>query len=808
MTGLPAEFPVRVWMLSDWIVGTGESRAGDTDATVRRDQDGLPFLPGKSLTGIWRDACEQVAAWIDATDRGSSTAGPWLAWVDWLFGSQPDAVGDRVAAAGRSPQPAALALSPAAMPQALRDACRGRPALLAAAVTVRPGVQIDEADGVAADDTLRLEERARPGILEARARFPFQAGGDVPAAAEFLLRAGAAIADGLGGKRNRGAGRCWILLPGMDLPGDQPPVPADPRPADPRLAELAASSLLDDPGEPPPLSLPATWLAAPVAGGQAALDGNAPDDAGRVTWQVALEVLTPVIAQSRVLGNVVMSRDWVPGTVLLPAILSRLGQPAGAADVSVGDARPAARGADGIVPGLPAPMTWHRYKERHRRDVVNAAIRPVRPQERLSPMRSGHIAGSGYETWRLLVPDVVVSTHAVIGDQTGRPDDRRGGVFSYAGIAPGTVLVSDIVLPSGVRPGLAAGDELSLGRSRKDDFGRVRVMNVSELPAPPQSAGIPAGGDVLAWCLSDVLLRDPWGAYSPSPQALAAALTRLLGTGVQAVPQETGSPAASAFRAARRESFHSRWGRPRPSLAGLAAGSVIRLRVAGDVPPGALTRIEQDGIGERVTEGFGRVRFGAPELTAPDPVLITGNRDVAGRPERGSHGTPRPGDADGPGLPPAPHILEDAAVRAEIARAVARLVAEPDAIDRVIPGASGVSSRAQWGSLREQLARLGTAPGRESVARWLAQTREVRQRRLAWGLPALDTLERLLTTPDAVWAELGLHGDALDDCLLGPGRAEAVRAALWADADAALLTGIVRVCSRRLQAARGQGEGQ
>ena len=75
MSGLPPTFTVRVHMLSDWIVGTGEGRVGEVDATVRRDGDGLPFVPAKTLTGIWRDACEQVAGWLGGRGRGQTTPG-------------------------------------------------------------------------------------------------------------------------------------------------------------------------------------------------------------------------------------------------------------------------------------------------------------------------------------------------------------------------------------------------------------------------------------------------------------------------------------------------------------------------------------------------------------------------------------------------------------------------------------------------------------------------------------------------------------------------------------------------------------
>ena len=632
MSTLPRAFTVRVHMLSDWIVGTGEGRVGEVDATVRRDSDGLPFVPAKTLTGIWRDACEQVAGWLGGADDDQN---PWQLWVDWVFGSQPDRDGDRTARAHRAPQPAALALSPARFAGPMRAACRSRPALQAAAVLLRPGVAIDDETGIARDDMLRLEERARPGVLEAAVEFTVLGDSELPRAAELLLRAGAAAVDGLGGKRNRGAGRCWILLPGMpglpsaaSAPGSgipSLPVPATPRPVDDRLAELAADpSLLDDPGTPPYHAAQAAWLTVP--------DASAPDQAPNghaarardtiepVTYRVAMEVMTPLVAQRRVLGNVVMSLDSVPGSVLLPEILARLDRPVGHRDLVVGDAVPAVPDGTTAVPALPAPMVWHRPKDRHHHDVVNAAQRRADPLERRQVMRSGHVVQAGPDAWHLLVPVLSVSTHAVIDDDAGRPTADRGGVFTYLGMAPGTRLASDIVLPGGVQLALAAGDRLRLGRSRKDDFGQVQVLDVRQVsvPRPP---GVTAGAQLRAWCVSDVLLRDAWGAPDPSPQALAAELTRRLGVPVELPSQVPGALSSQAHRAARRESFHARWGRPRPSLVGLAAGSVVTVRVGADVPGSALAAVQRDGVGERTAEGFGQVRFDAAEIAVAAPRL-------------------------------------------------------------------------------------------------------------------------------------------------------------------------------------------
>ena len=803
MTGLPVTFRVRVWMLSDWIVGTGEGRVGAVDATVRRDSDGLPFVPAKTLTGIWRDACEQAAAWL-ATPGGNGQAGnPWQDWTDWIFGSQPDVGTDRTRLAHRPPQPAAMSLSPARLPLPVRRACRGRPALQAASVLLRPGVAIDHETGVARDDMLRLEERARPGILDAEAEFTLPGGGDLPAPAELLLRAGAAAVDALGGKRNRGTGRCWLLLPGMTGPPGQPPAPAEP-PADPRLAELAAdSSLLDDPGPPPRGDRPATSLTVSrTAASHSIQNGPSPETApvARIAHRVILEVITPLVAQHRVLGNVILSRDSLPGSALLPAILARLGQPVGHRDLVVGDARPAVLAGSAATVGRPAPMVWYRPKDRHRTDLVNAAERRPGPAERTKPMRAGHIVPAGPGNWSLLAPQKAVSAHAVVDDDAGRPTSERGGVFSYTGLAPGTILASDIVLPVTVRLNLAAGERLRLGRSRKDDFGEVLVRAVEPVPALPATA-IGAGKAVRVWCVSDVLLRDVLGAPDPSPQSLAAELQHQLKVPVTVAAPTAGGPVAHAHRAARRESFHTRWGRPRPSLIGLAAGSVITLQIGGAVPAETVAAVQRDGIGGRTAEGFGQVLFDAPEVRAASPRLMA-------LPDEALPGGSTPAEAPATGtgvaaLPPAPATLERAAVQAEIARQVAAAVV--GRVEQIVPGARQVSSRAQWGSLRQQLPPLSTPAGRAAAGRWFDQTAKVRQRRAAWGEQTLAALRHLVTDDSAVWAELGLDGARLDGFVLAPGRADAVRASLWHHAVSALITEISRDAVRLLQTGPADG---
>ncbi|MGH2769044.1 MAG: RAMP superfamily CRISPR-associated protein, partial [Actinomycetota bacterium] len=113
---------LRLTMESDWHVGAGISRSGQLDRLVVRDHENLPYIPAKTLTGIWRDACERLAR---ALDEG--TPGAWARWVEYLFGSQPalaeaplTAAASALRSHGEPPRPAALSVRPARLPEELR----------------------------------------------------------------------------------------------------------------------------------------------------------------------------------------------------------------------------------------------------------------------------------------------------------------------------------------------------------------------------------------------------------------------------------------------------------------------------------------------------------------------------------------------------------------------------------------------------------------------------------------------------------------------------------------------------------------
>ncbi|HEY6794204.1 MAG TPA: RAMP superfamily CRISPR-associated protein [Kineosporiaceae bacterium] len=773
MSPLSSTFPVRLQFVSDWHVGTGEGRVGVVDALVRRDGDGLPFVPAKTLLGVWRDACETVARTLDGGDHGL-----WSAWVDWLFGSQPSQPDDATAGRQHAPARAALSLTPARLAEGLRDAVRGKDPLVEAMVLLRPGVALHPETGTAREDMLRLEERALGGLVLHGTAAVRGAEGGLPRPAELLLRAGARLVDALGGKRNRGTGRVLLHL------GDAPhPLssldPRDSAPADGDLATLLADdALLDNPGQP---EKQREHDDAPLL-----RDGRL--SGSRRRWRLELEALTPVVIVDRVVGNNIRTRSEIPGTVLLPAVLAALADAhaVGLDDVRVGDAVPAVVDGDGVAhPALREPAVWHRGDKGEGRDVLNAALVALEPRDRAKPCRQRvarlHRVGEP-PRWQERSPGTHVSTHAVVNDAERRPTtEAGGGLFSYHGIEPGTVLVSDLVLPDGVRLTLREGATLRLGRSRKDDYGRVWVRRLAMLDdEAPRQVG--ADGLLPVWLVSDVLLRDERLAFDPSPARLATVLGAALDVSLEPVADDPRLR-TTLTQPVRRDGFAPRWGRPRRSLVGLRAGSVVTFRILGAPPdPVRVAGVERDGIGERTVEGFGRVVLDPPELRTAGP-------EVARQPAREDTPSATGGSALQDVDASAAHPIELAAWRREIRRRVAEIAANPERQRTALPGLVA-ASRSQRGVLRTQVARLALPRGAELVQDWLDSLDISVTRRGAWAPATLEQLKKLLLR-EGIWEALELHGDRPTLVLAG-GREALLRQALHREALTVLIEELVR----------------
>ncbi|HLH71459.1 MAG TPA: RAMP superfamily CRISPR-associated protein [Candidatus Dormibacteraeota bacterium] len=734
------EFTLVVTMGSDWHVGAGVGRPGAVNRLVARDQDGLPYLPAKTLTGIWRDACEQVAASLDQGGSG------WTALVEAVFGSQPGAAGSEGERRLQGPRPAALSVRPARLSPELRAALTApdRSPLREALTFVRPGVRIDPASGRALDRHLRFTEMARggcrlraPGCRLDLDRLP---GEELALAAWALLVAGLRLVDHLGGSRRRGAGRCRWSIEGLG-PEEELAL----------IKHLEARPRAPEPALPG--SRPRAGLRRPSCEGE-----------GWVELQLRLELLDPVLAQSRVLGNVVEGLDHLPGRLLLPlveaAVIAAGFDPREAiarGDLRVLPAYPELEGAR----GRPVPFVLRQRKGAGPRGSFHGAG-AVEPG--LKPVRSGYVGPwrEGDEEIAYRRAASAVHVHNTIADAQQRPAGP-GGIYGYQAIEAGSRLAAAVRLRSGLAQDLGdwwrhLAGERRLGGSRKDDFGRVRVE-----VAPPRRLELglrPRDGRLRVWCLSDVLLeegglRDP-RLGGTSAERLGEELGRQLGVRLSVDEGPLG------LRVRRHDAWQERWGLPRPSLVTIAAGSVVSFWVEGTLHPEAAARCLAAGVGLRRAEGFGDLALNDPLLFAPT-VSYRPPRD----PRQDAPASPGPLDEADREFA---EVVERAAWRSQIQAAAIDRGAEDEFRSRRLGWGPGLTS-SQLGTLRAMVRSRDRVERLEALA-------AVERRARRWGIDAIGELRRLFTNPEEVWRLLEAGGWPT----LTPDGAARLRQELWEEA--------------------------
>ena len=680
-------FEVSITFDSDWMCGTGSRRG--VLRRVERDSDGFPMVRGKALAALLRDAAETVARGLD-----EDSAGEWHEWVTRVFGSQPAVEREQTAS---KPQPSSLVSPTLRLPQDLRAAIKAHPNrvdLAEATVLQRASVRIDAQTGVAADDMFRVEERARAGLTVTGqwvlTVLGIQPGDEVPMEAELLIRAAAKLVTAIGGKRRRGAGRCRVTI---GTGGEH------------RLA-----GLLDriDSAQPPPRR--------DESRGGSVL-GKRRSAQLILRHELRITPLSPVLISRGQRGNVVLGEQFIPGSVLLPLVARALGARATelitGGNVVVTDATVEIAG----MRSAPTPLSLLTAKITPDGPIVNTLHQDAPPLAKSSALPGFCVVrrdGAQFDT-----PEVTAHAHAVIDDEQQRPNDDSGGLFIYQALAAGTVLRAQLWAPPGVDIDIEQFvGKRSIGRSRKDDYGHVVIESVPV--APPPVAPVPDSElrELVVWAQSDVLLRGANGQPDPSMDRLA----HVLGERLSVQLRRTGGNAKTR----RLESWHARWGLPRPSLVALKAGSVVRLAVEGTIDPVGWTDVQAAGIGDRCAEGFGRIALQPAILSLPE--------------------VPRAGEE-----------LTDLLCHAWRPTLHAQVVsaAADDRLRAQFVPASATAS--QLGTLRTLAERsVGHGGDLTAIVNWLKGRGTVRTDKAQWSREVLKRLHALVTDRQVVWEWLAV----------------------------------------------------
>ncbi|PYP84785.1 MAG: hypothetical protein DMF61_18570 [Blastocatellia bacterium AA13] len=804
---LPESFRLRLEMKSDWHVGAGAGRPGDVDRLVRRDEDGLPFVPGKTLTGIWRDACERVALGLD-----DGVPAEWSRWIPVLFGDQAGQLKEELHQTHpdelRHPRPASLSVSAARLETKLRTILKAKPAVCEAITFVKPGVRINRNSGRAAPRCLRFEEMARIGaVLFAYGSIDVtNLDEEQKRAATALLLAGTKLVERIGAKRRRGAGRCQLTVWSAD---DQQIVFSE------RL--LGWLDTLNDPNSVP---RPPERFSPDSAATTFALSTTEE----WIKFDLQIEAKSPVIITARTVGNFVETTDYIPGTYLLPIITRYLGNPPALrtaitnGDLVVTNATPIV----GQQWGRHVPFSLFFEKldgglkndkgKGKGRNVYNRFYDKVNQKRQVKSYRSGYIGQTAmvrlpiYETVKL-----TVAPHNVVLDELQRPAEAVGGIFSYQAIKPGTIFGAELRLRAPLFQSLPSGwldrlqGEHRLGRSKKDDYGLVHLI-IEEQKSDTQRNGQPDdnGKELIVWLLSDLLLRDERLRPTASVEQLRKTLGDKLQVELKVRDAINQGLRSNLSRPRRTDSWQVSWGLPRPALVGLAAGSciyfdVIEGNIDSDVLA-ALRQIENEGLGERRAEGYGRLCFNDPLLRSQLDGISDGRSGSENEDETGAISDLMPEQSDSFDYA---RIIEREAVRRETQRRVLALAAQESERKKALgieikrENQSFISKprMSQLGGLRSVISKMQTQGDADRVIRWIELLRP-KAKDKGWPDENLRSINDLIARSSRVWELLDVNFDQLVITTLGQDR---LKAELWAESVRALVDACVRAHKRDLE---------
>jgi len=803
------KFRLSLKMESDWHVGAGVGRPGDIDRLLRRDpSDELPYIPAKTLTGVWRDACERIAWGLDNQAKGS-----WSKWVDYLFGEQP-ALFDRAREDGdasdpadlEKPRRAMLTLRPAYLPDELRQLLPKKPAAREAIAFTKPGIAIHPRTGQARANFLRFEEMARLGALltsEGEITFPPDITSEQCEVATALLLAGAQGMERLGGKRRRGAGKCRCLVNEQEIKNH------------PHLLRWFEQT-------PPP---PPTAVEDNQSQNIAMPTRQQPAPPEWVEVELTLEPEFPLIIPAHTVGNLIESQDYIPGFYLLPIISRKLR--AVGVDVHTALQHNAIVITNATMkinhdPSRPVPLCIAQEKNGGlgQGRVRNRFKEDKPPHEPIKSHKPGYVGAFDASSKNLPVygkPDLRVETHNVVKDEVQRPNADVGGVYSYQAIAPlrevpetkeiePTAFQAMLRLRADFAPrsqtswAEVLNGECRIGRSAKDDYGLIKITAHKRQPKPVTTT---IGNDLTVWLLSDILLRDERLRLSASLEILGATLSRELGLSLKPVKFSPGGKHITAAAKQRRtDSWHTKWGLPRPTLAGLQAGSCVKFEIeegAEALLSEHLSRLEQTGIGERRAEGFGQISFN-------DPLVIEPLHGLPPASKKATNQFPTYLSLISPdGAYEYARLIERAAILTAVKRSVLGKAA--DAYWR--NDALGISPKqptmSQLGGFRAVVSSLkpNDAQTKQAVLDWLNRISESRNRIRAWPQEPVNRLRDLIQKEERVWELLAIDFPSL---MLTTSEQDVAKEAtkerqqeLWAEAVRTLVDACLRAHKRDLE---------
>lgn len=282
---------------------------------------------------------------------------------------------------------------------------------------------------------------------------------------------------------------------------------------------------------------------------------------------------------------------------------------------------------------LPTPEHWQREKDptsgedRDKRRVYDLSVHPLKAT---TAVGRPFMAMDG-DLVRTKRPSYQIAVHNARNREMGRavPDDEtnRSALFRYHALAEGQSFIGRVVIEDAlvekIRPLL--NSTVLLGGSNTAGYGLTRIKEIPDTATRELSLpyiDIPASEKFYIYLTSDAILRHP--ATGQPGSHLQEVLEKTLGCNLE-VDKRYG-------RMGWVGGFNTYWGLPLPQTWAMLQGTVWLVSSDKPITAKQIEALEQTGIGDRRTEGFGCLLLipqtqWTAERYVPHPEPRTGKKE-------------------------------------------------------------------------------------------------------------------------------------------------------------------------------------
>ncbi|MBN2394706.1 MAG: hypothetical protein JXR84_28500 [Anaerolineae bacterium] len=281
---------------------------------------------------------------------------------------------------------------------------------------------------------------------------------------------------------------------------------------------------------------------------------------------------------------------------------------------------------------LPSLAAWHVQKYTTGETVYDLSMGSIPGDLELTRV-SAPFCWPEKQQVNLYTPRKRVAIHTQRDRIKGRATEGSGAVFQYEALAPGEILVGAIVCPDPDQDkalldeihSLLEDQKIKLGGSQSAGYGLVDVARVwvedDWKEADFFVDDIEKEEVFSVTLLSDAICRDSYGQY------LSLLSASYLETQLGIPPHSLDlMPERTFVQTTVIGGFNRTWGLPLEQQPGIRASSVCVYKALTSISKTALCTLVKKGIGERCTEGFGRIAINWPgyeTLTCIPPIELS-----------------------------------------------------------------------------------------------------------------------------------------------------------------------------------------